>query len=181
MVEVVAAVTAGAAGQEAVELERIQPQRAAVGVDEIDERELVGEDPDIVFEHPGRQTFGASVFVVKRGGKVVTCASTSGYMHVYDNRYLWMNLKSIIGSHFANYKEAWESNRLADLGMIHPILSKTYPLAESGEAAYQVHHNLHTGKLGILVLAPEEGQGVRNEERRAQHREKIEAFRRFSD
>ena len=25
-------------------------------------RELVGEDPDIVFEHPGRQTMGASIF-----------------------------------------------------------------------------------------------------------------------
>jgi len=24
---------------------------------------LVGEDPNIVFEHPGRQTMGASVFV----------------------------------------------------------------------------------------------------------------------
>jgi crotonyl-CoA reductase len=144
-------------------------------------RELVGEDPDIVFEHPGRQTFGASVFVAKKGGKVVTCASTSGYMHVYDNRYLWMNLKSIIGSHFANYKEAWEANRLADLGMIHPILSKTYPLSESGEAAYQVHHNLHKGKLGIRVLAPEEGLGVSNEERRAQHLAQIEAFRRFSE
>jgi crotonyl-CoA reductase len=129
-------------------------------------RELVGEDPDIVFEHPGRQTFGASVFVAKKGGKVVTCASTSGFMHVYDNRYLWMNLKSIIGSHFANYKEAWESNRLADLGMIHPILSKTYPLAESGEASYQVHHNLHEGKLGILCLAPEEGLGIDDPELR---------------
>ena len=31
-------------------------------------RELVGEDPDIVFEHPGRQTMGASIFACKRGG-----------------------------------------------------------------------------------------------------------------
>jgi crotonyl-CoA reductase len=144
-------------------------------------RELVGEDPDVVFEHPGRATFGASVFVAKKGGKIVTCASTSGYEHVYDNRYLWMNLKTIIGSHFANYKEAWEANRLADLGMIHPILSKTYPLAEAGEAAYQVHHNLHKGKIGIRVLAPEDGLGVRDEERRAQHLDRIELFRRFSD
>ena len=30
-----------------------------------DIRALVGEDPDIVFEHPGRQTMGASVFVVQ--------------------------------------------------------------------------------------------------------------------
>jgi crotonyl-CoA reductase len=144
-------------------------------------RELCGEDPDIVFEHPGRQTFAASVFVAKRGGKIVTCASTTGYMHVYDNRYLWMNLKTIIGSHFANYREAWEANRLADLGMIHPILSKTYPLTEVGEAAAQVHHNLHKGKLGVRVLAPEDGLGVRDESRRAQHIDKIELFRRFSE
>jgi crotonyl-CoA reductase len=144
-------------------------------------RELVGEDPDIVFEHPGRATFGASIFVAKRGGKIVTCASTSGYTHEYDNRYLWMNLKSIIGSHFANYKEAWEANRLADLGMIHPILSKTYPLSEAGEAAAQIHQNLHKGKLGVRVLAPEDGLGVEDEERRAQHKDRIELFRRFSD
>ena len=144
-------------------------------------RELVGEDPDIVFEHPGRQTFGASVFVTKRGGKIVTCASTSGYEHVYDNRYLWMMLKSIIGSHFANYREAWEANRLLNLGMIHPILSKTYPLAESAEAAWQVHQNQHKGKLGILVLADGEGQGVRDAEKRAKHADKIDLFKRFSD
>jgi crotonyl-CoA reductase len=144
-------------------------------------RELVGEDPDIVFEHPGRQTFGASVFVAKRGGKIVTCASTTGYEHVYDNRYLWMMLKSIIGSHFANYKEAWEANRLIALGMIHPILSKTYPLAETAEAAAQVHQNLHTGKIGIRVLAPEDGLGVRDPATRAKFADKIELFRRFSD
>jgi crotonyl-CoA reductase len=144
-------------------------------------RELAGEDPDIVFEHPGKQTFGASVFVTKRGGKIVTCASTSGYEHTYDNRYLWMMLKSIIGSHFANYKEAWEANRLIDLGMIHPILSKTYPLSESGEAAYQVHQNLHTGKIGIRVLSPEDGLGVQDQEKRAKHADRIELFSRFTD
>jgi crotonyl-CoA reductase len=144
-------------------------------------RALAGEDPDIVFEHPGRQTFGASVFVAKKGGVVVTCASTSGYMHEYDNRYLWMNLKRIIGSHFANYREAWEANRLAYLGKIHPILSKTFPLSEAGEATFQVHQNLHHGKLGILVMAPGEGLGVSDPKLRAQHIDKIELFRRFSD
>src|SRR5436305_8920907 len=96
-------------------------------------RELTGgEDPDIVLEHPGRETFGASVYVAKRGGLVVTCASTSGYQHEYDNRYLWMNLKRIIGSHFANYREAWEANRLIARGRIPPTLSKTYPPDQTG-------------------------------------------------
>jgi crotonyl-CoA reductase len=141
-------------------------------------RELTGgDDPDIVFEHPGRETFGASVFVTKRGGTIVTCASTSGYEHQYDNRYLWMSLKRIIGSHFANYREAWEANRLIDLGRIHPTLSKTFPLDQTGQAAYEVHRNAHQGKVGVLGLAPAPGLGVRDQEKRARH---LEAINRFS-
>jgi crotonyl-CoA reductase len=141
-------------------------------------RELTGgDDPDIVFEHPGRETFGASVFVVRRGGIVVTCASTSGFLHQYDNRYLWMNVKRIIGSHFANYREAWEANRLIEKGRIHPTLSKTYPMTAVGQAAYEVHRNAHQGKVGVLCLAPTEGLGVRDPELRARHESAINRFR----
>src|SRR5215211_9276821 len=117
-------------------------------------RELVGDDPDIVFEHPGRNTMGASVFVCKRGGTIVTCAATSGYTIEYDNRHLWMKLKRIISSHFANYQEAWDMNRLLDRGAIVPTLSACVTLDQAGDAAYQVHHNRHEGKLGVLCLAP---------------------------
>jgi crotonyl-CoA reductase len=141
-------------------------------------RELTGgEDIDIVFEHPGRETFGASVYVTRKGGTITTCASTSGYMHEYDNRYLWMNLKRIISSHFANYRESWEANRLIAKGAIHPTLSKTYPLADVGQAALDVHQNKHQGKVGVLTLAPEEGLGVRDEEFRAKHLDAINRFR----
>ena len=141
-------------------------------------RELTGgEDIDIVFEHPGRETFGASVFVTRKGGTITTCASTSGYMHEYDNRYLWMNLKRIVGSHFANYREAYEANRLIDKGLIHPTLSKVFPLEETGAAAYDVHRNLHQGKVGVLCLSPEEGLGVTDEAKRAKHLTEINRFR----
>lgn len=141
-------------------------------------RELTGgHDVDVVFEHPGRETFGASVYVTRKGGKIVTCASTSGYMHEYDNRYLWMNLKSIISSHFANYRESWEANELINRGLVHPTLSKTYTLDEVGQAALDVHHNLHQGKVGVLTLAPEAGLGVTNPEKRAEFETQINAFR----
>jgi crotonyl-CoA reductase len=136
-----------------------------------------GEDVDIVFEHPGRETFGASVYAARKGGTIVTCASTSGYMHQYDNRYLWMNLKRIVGSHFANYRESYEANRLIAKGMIHPTLSRTYSLDEVGQAALDVHRNAHQGKVGVLCLAPEEGLGVRNPELRARHEGAINRFR----
>jgi crotonyl-CoA reductase len=141
-------------------------------------RELTGgDDVDIVFEHPGRETFGASVYVARKGGTIVTCASTSGFMHEYDNRYLWMNLKRIVGSHFANYREAWEANRLIQRGAIHPTLSKTYALADTGQAAYEVHRNMHQGKVGVLCLAPEEGLGVTDSDLRAKHLDAINRFR----
>jgi crotonyl-CoA reductase len=141
-------------------------------------RELTGgRDVDIVFEHPGRETFGASVYAAKRGGTIVTCASTSGYMHEYDNRYLWMNLKRIVGSHFANYAEAWAANDLIARGLIHPTLSRSYSLDQAGQAAFDVHRNLHQGKVGVLCLAPGEGLGVRDAVTRERHREAIMRFR----
>jgi crotonyl-CoA reductase len=144
-----------------------------------DIRSLVGEDPDIVFEHPGRQTMGASVFACKRAGTIVTCAATSGYMIEYDNRHLWMKLKTIKGSHFANYREAWDANRLVCEGKIVPPLSAVYPLTEVGEAAYQVHRNLHEGKIGVRCLAPAEGLGIDDPALRARIGEdRLTVFRR---
>lgn len=144
-----------------------------------DIRSLVGEDPDIVFEHPGRSTFGASMFVVKKGGTVTTCAATSGYMLEFDNRFFWMRLKKLVGSHFANYREAWEANRLISKGMIQPVLSQVFTLENTGEAAYQVHRNMHEGKIGVLCLAPGEGMGIDNSALRAKIGEKkISLFRR---
>lgn len=129
-------------------------------------RELVGEDPDIVFEHPGRSTMGASIFAVKRGGTVVTCAATSGYMVEFDNRHFWMKLKKLLSSHFANYSEAWAANKLISEGRIHPIMSACYDLDHVGAAAAKVHRNEAEGKLGVLCLAPAEGLGIDDPEKR---------------
>ncbi len=147
-----------------------------------DIRDLVGEDPDIVFEHPGRDTMGASVFVTKRGGLIMTCAATTGYMIEYDNRHLWMKLKSIKSSHFANYREAFEANRLIAKGKIQPVLSASFPLEQTGEAVRVVRANLHEGKVGVLCLAPQEGMGIEDPELRSKvGEEKITLFKRFAE
>jgi crotonyl-CoA reductase len=146
-----------------------------------DIRALVGEDPDIVFEHPGRETMGASVYVAKRGGLIMTCAATSGYRIEYDNRHLWMKLKSIKASHFANYREAYEANKLIAKGMVQPVLSATYDLVNVGEAVNVVRANLHEGKVGIRCLSPADGLGISDPDFRARVGEdKITLFERFA-
>ncbi len=129
-------------------------------------RRRLGEDPHVAFDYVGQATFGISLFVVRRGGTVVTCGSSTGFEHTYDNRYLWMNLKRIIGSHGANLQENAECLRLFDLAKLRPVLSRIYPLAQTGEAARLVQTNGHLGKIGILCLAPREGLGVTDAARR---------------
>ena len=75
-------------------------------------------------------------------------------MHEYDNRYLWMNLKRIIGSHFANYRESWEANRLIAKGMIHPTLSQDLPARRDRPGGLRRAPQPHQGKVGVLCLAP---------------------------
>ena len=146
-----------------------------------DIRGLVGDDVDIVFEHPGRSTFGASVFVAKRGGTIVTCAATSGYNVEYDQRHLWMKLKRIVGSHFSNYAEAWAANQLICEGKIIPPLSAVFALDQVGDAAAQVHANAHEGKIGVLCAAPSEGLGIDDPARRAEIGEdRLTLFRRYA-
>jgi crotonyl-CoA reductase len=50
-------------------------------------------------------------------------------------------------------------------------------LAQTGQAAWEVHRNAHQGKVGVLCLAPQEGLGVRDQELRARHLDEINTFR----
>jgi crotonyl-CoA reductase len=64
-------------------------------------------------------------------------------------------------------------------GMIHPVLSQVFTMEQTGEAAYQVHRNMHEGKIGVLCLAENEGEGVTDHELRAKVGEaRLSRFRR---
>jgi crotonyl-CoA carboxylase/reductase len=122
-------------------------------------RELLGDKPDIVFEHVGQATFPTSVFTVKPFGKVVICAGTTGYNLDFDVRYLWMKQKEILGSHFANAYECLKANALIESGAIRPVLWRTLGFDGVGEAHQLMRDNKHLGKISILVGASQEGLG----------------------
>ncbi|HEY5834603.1 hypothetical protein [Streptomyces sp.] len=99
--------------------------------------------------------------MVRKGGVVVTCGSSTGYQHEFGNRCLWMNLKRVVGSHAASLQEQSECNRLFGIGMLSLVLSGVYPLQEGAEAARTVQLNRHVGKLGVLCLEPAPGDRSR--------------------
>jgi crotonyl-CoA reductase len=162
-----------------MDLEGLEPRKFGKAFREIVRAEF-GEDPHIIFEHVGAKTFWASVYLARPGGKIVTCGSSTGYEHNFDNRYLWMRAKQIVGSHGSNLPEARDCNRLIALGKLQPALSKVIALDDVPEAAYELEGNRHVGKVGTLCLAPEEGLGLEDPERRAEIGEsRIEMFRKF--
>jgi crotonyl-CoA carboxylase/reductase len=132
---------------------------------------ILGDAPDIVFEHVGKATFPTSVFIVKPFGKVVICAGTSGYNLDFDVRYLWMRQKQIIGSHFANAYECNRANELIESGQIRPVLWRTLGFEGVPEAHQLMRDNAHLGKIAILVGADEKGQGRLDEGPGAIHAE----------
>jgi crotonyl-CoA carboxylase/reductase len=121
--------------------------------------EILGGQPDIVFEHVGKATFPTSVLAVKPFGKVVICGATSGYQLDFDVRYLWMRQKEILGSHFANAWQATLANELIEESKIRPVLWQTMGFEKVAEAHQLLRDNKHLGKIAILVGATEEGQG----------------------
>jgi crotonyl-CoA carboxylase/reductase len=122
-------------------------------------REILGADPDIVFEHVGAATFPTSVLTVKPFGKVVICAGTTGFNLDFDVRYLWMKQKEILGSHFANAYECLKANELIESGAIRPVLWRTLGFDGVAEAHQLMRDNKHAGKISILVGAEKEGLG----------------------
>jgi crotonyl-CoA carboxylase/reductase len=122
-------------------------------------KEILGEPPDIVFEHVGKATFPTSVFCVRPFGKVVICAGTTGYNLDFDVRHLWMRQKQIIGSHFANAYECTKANQLIEQNKIRPVLWRTLGFDGVPEAHQLMLENKHLGKISILVGATEPGLG----------------------
>ena len=117
-----------------------------------------GVDVDMVFEHPGEQTFPVSCFVVKRGGMVVFCAGTTGYNLTMDARFVWMRQKRIQGSHFANLKQAAQANKLVIERRIDPCMSEVLGWDDIPRAHTKMWKNEHKpGNMAVLVQAKRPG------------------------
>src|SRR5204863_7513065 len=126
-------------------------------------KEILGDSPDIVFEHVGKATFPTSVLVVKPFGKVVICGATSGYELDFDVRYLWMRQKEILGSHFANAYECMKANQLMAEGKVRPVLWQAMGFEGVPDAHQLLHEHKHLGKISIMVGATDRDEGKHEE------------------
>ena len=106
---------------------------------------------DIVFEHVGEATWNSSLRSLAKGGRLVTCGATTGPKGAVDMRHLFSKHQSVMGSTMGDAAAFTELLALLKEGRLKPVLDKTFPMSEIGEA----HRYLESRQqLGKVVLVP---------------------------
>jgi alcohol dehydrogenase len=101
---------------------------------------------DVVFEHVGGEGFNASLFVLKRGGRLVTCGSTAGPSVTINLMQLFQQQYKIFGSFGCQMRNIRDSLSKIAAGMA-PIIDTEVPLAELERGLARIESREVFGKV----------------------------------
>jgi NADPH:quinone reductase-like Zn-dependent oxidoreductase len=115
-------------------------------------KELTGKrGVDLVVDYVGKDTWGRSIQVVRRGGRIVTCGATSGYDPAEDLRQIFYRQIEIIGCTMGNNKELQDALRPIFEGRIRPVIDSVLPMADVAAAHQRLEQRAAFGKI---ILKP---------------------------
>ncbi|WP_206453541.1 zinc-binding dehydrogenase [Aurantimonas marina] len=77
---------------------------------------------DVVFEHVGKDTFPGSMLCLKRGGRLVTCGSTSGISTEINLMMLFQQQLRLIGSFGCRMENMRDAMQKMARGLVHPVI-----------------------------------------------------------
>jgi alcohol dehydrogenase len=103
---------------------------------------------DVVFEHVGAETFNGSLLCLKRGGRLVTCGSTSGPSTTINLMQLFQQQYRIIGSFGASMRNIRESLAKMASGLT-PVIDTEVPLADFERGLARLESRQVFGKIVV--------------------------------
>jgi alcohol dehydrogenase len=101
---------------------------------------------DVVFEHVGAETFNGSLLCLKRGGRLVTCGSTSGPSTTINLMQLFQQQYRIIGSFGASMGNIRESLAKMAKGLL-PVIDTEVALADFERGLARLESRQVFGKI----------------------------------
>ena len=101
---------------------------------------------DVVFEHVGADTFNGSLLTLKRGGRLVTCGSTSGPTTTINLMQLFQQQYRIFGSFGATMRNIAESLDKMANGML-PVIDTEVPIDDVAVALKRMESRQVFGKI----------------------------------
>ena len=105
---------------------------------------------DIICEHIGKKTWNQSMKVLRKGGRIVTCGSTTGPLISIDLRHLFMKQQTIMGSTMASIDTF---NKVLDkikLKKYKSFIDKVYIFDEVKNAHKRMEDRKNSGKIVLI-------------------------------
>ncbi len=101
---------------------------------------------DVVFEHVGADTWNGSLLCLKRGGRLVTCGSTSGVSATINLMQLFQQQYRIFGSFGCSMRNIADS--LAKMaGGMTPVIDSVFPLDDFAKGLEKLEGRKAFGKV----------------------------------
>jgi len=105
---------------------------------------------DVVFEHVGAETFNGSLLSLKRGGRLVTCGSTSGPSTMINLMQLFQQQYRIIGSFGASMRNIRDGLAKMAAGMT-PVIDAEFALADFERGLARLESRQVFGKIIVQL------------------------------
>jgi NADPH:quinone reductase-like Zn-dependent oxidoreductase len=113
-------------------------------------RKLTGKKGvDVAFEHVGPDTFNGSLLCLKRGGRLVTCGSTSGQSTTMNLFQLYLQQYRIFGSFGASMRNIRDSLAKMASGLL-PVLDSEVALPEFEQGLARLESRQVFGKIIVM-------------------------------
>ncbi len=110
-----------------------------------------GKGIEVVFDHIGPDTWPKNLKCLARGGRLVTCGSTSGPKSEVEVRFLFSKQLSILGAYMGSFAELRSVLDIIQKGAIKPVIDEIFPLKDARKA----HERMESRKnFGKIILKP---------------------------
>jgi alcohol dehydrogenase len=106
---------------------------------------------DVVFEHVGADTWAGSMLCLKRGGRLVTCGSTSGVSTPMNLMQLFQQQLKIFGSFGCRMENMTNAMQKMAAGLVHPVIDTEVDFDGIGEALKRMESRDVFGKIILRV------------------------------
>ena len=105
---------------------------------------------DVVVDNVGT-TYPQSFRAARKGGRILNVGDTGGARFEIDNRFIFGKHLSILGSTMSNRSDFAKVMDLVFEGRLHPVLDRTFPLAETQKAEEYLARGEQRGKVTIEI------------------------------
>jgi alcohol dehydrogenase len=106
---------------------------------------------DVVFEHVGADTWAGSMLCLKRGGRIVTCGSTSGVSTQMNLMQLFQQQIKIFGSFGCRMQNMADAMQKMAAGIVKPVIDTEVDFASIDAALKRMETRDVFGKIILRV------------------------------